>query len=273
MDYSSKNILEFGLIQYLVLSSGSVGNSYAFYDGKDTIIIDQGLTYTGFEKRLNAHLIPVSSVKAIFLTHLHPDHSKGAGVTARKLDIPIYLSIVSLTANDSVIQKLRISKESIVPFTHKDAIDIGNFIIKSGRTYHDCPGSSFYTIKNQDYKIFLMTDTGQIPYDAHNDIEGSDLIFLESNYDKEMLKAGPYPKKLQDRISGPYGHLSNDEAAFFLKQHAKLRSKVYLIHLSDNNNNEEKVKSEMDKALSSGIFVTVCSRGECYGGVLDEKDE
>ena len=72
------------MIHFLVLSSGSCGNSYAFYDGRDTIVIDQGLTYTGFSKRLDSHDIPIQSVRALFLTHLHPDHSKGVVGSQRK---------------------------------------------------------------------------------------------------------------------------------------------------------------------------------------------
>ena len=106
------------MIHFLVLSSGSCGNSYAFYDGRDTIVIDQGLTYTGFSKRLLLHEIPLESVRAIFLTHLHPDHSKGVGATARKLGIPVYLSNVSMHASHEVIKKIRISDESLHPFAH-----------------------------------------------------------------------------------------------------------------------------------------------------------
>ncbi len=258
------------MIHYLVLSSGSCGNSYAFYDGKDTIIIDQGMTYTGFEKRLVKYGIPTSSVRAILLTHLHPDHSKGVGVTCRKLDIPVYLSMVSLASSASLIDKLRISRQSIRPFSHGDEISIGSFIIRTGRTYHDCPGSSFYSFINGKHKVFLMTDTGQIPFDAHEAAEDADLMFVESNYDLDMLRNGPYPKKLQSRITGGYGHLSNDQAAFFLKSHAKRKSRVYLIHLSENNNRSEIVRDLMAREIESGIFVHVCERGESYEGVLDE---
>ena len=258
------------LIHFLVLSSGSCGNSYAFYDGRDTIVIDQGLTYTGFSKRLLLHEIPLESVRAIFLTHLHPDHSKGVGATARKLGIPVYLSNVSMHASHEVIKKIRISDESLHPFAHGEEMSVGAFSIMAMRTYHDCPGSSFYVIRNGGKKIFLMTDTGQIPFDAHDGAEGADVIFLESNYDRKMLEGGPYPKKLQARISGGYGHLSNDEAAFFLKQHAKLRSQVYLIHLSDNNNTPSLVKETVSDTLRSGIFVTICQRGESYEGFIDE---
>lgn len=258
------------MIHFLVLSSGSCGNSYAFYDGKDTLIIDQGLTYTGFNKRLESHDIPVSSVRAIFLTHLHPDHSKGVGATERKLNIPVYLSNISKASSMEVIRKSRIDEECLRTFHHGDRIEIAGFEIEAYRTYHDCPGSSFYVIKNGGRKIFLMTDTGQIPYEAHDAVEGADVIFLESNYDKDLLRQGPYPKKLQDRIAGGYGHLSNDEALFFLKQHAKLRSQVYLIHLSDNNNSPELVKKNVTDKIPSGIFTTICNRGESYEGFIDE---
>ena len=258
------------MIHFLVLSSGSCGNSYAFYDGRDTIVIDQGLTYTGFSKRLDSHDIPIQSVRAVFLTHLHPDHSKGVGATQRKLAIPVYLSDVSFSMSESIIRKEKIDIQSIRTFHHGESIEVNDFKISAFRSYHDCPGSSFYVIENHGRKIFLMTDTGQIPYDAHQGAEDADVLFVESNYDREMLKNGPYPRKLQARISGGYGHLSNDEAAFFLKQHAKLRSQVYLIHLSDNNNTPECARRVSSASLRSGIFLTVCERGESYEGFIDE---
>lgn len=258
------------MIHFLVLSSGSCGNSYAFFDGKDTIIIDQGLTFTGFSKRLESHQIPLDSVRAIFLTHLHPDHCKGVGATARKLGIPVYLSDVSVSVSESIIRKEKIDSDCIHTFHHGTPFRIAGFEVTPYRTYHDCPGSSCYEIRNGEKKMFLMTDTGQIPYDAHSAAEDADAIFIESNYDRNLLKSGPYPKKLQARIAGGYGHLSNEEAAFFLKQHAKLRSQVYLIHLSENNNTPELARKTVSDSLQSGIFVTVCHRGESYEGFIDE---
>lgn len=258
------------MVHFLVLSSGSCGNSYAFYDGTDTIVIDQGLTFTGFTKRLLSHEIPPSSVRAIFLTHLHPDHSKGVGATQRKLNIPAFLSDISLKMSQDVIAKMRMSSDLLRSFHHGETIKIRDFLITAHRSYHDCPGSSFYIIENAGKKIFLMTDTGQIPYEAHASADDADVIFLESNYDVDMLRNGPYPKRLQDRISGGYGHLSNDEASFFLKQHAKLRAQVYLIHLSENNNTPEKARRCSSEKLRSGIFLTVCERGESYEGYIDE---
>lgn len=258
------------MMHYAVLTSGSCGNCYAFYDGEETILIDCGLTFTGLKKRLDNHSIPVESITGMLLTHLHPDHSKGVGVFQRKLGKPCYMSKFSFENQDSVIVKQKIEKSLVETFENGDEFDIGHFHITSFATSHDSAGSSGYMITNGGVSYFVMTDTGRIPEAAGKLADMSVVKFIESNYDEEMLSSGPYPERLRARIRGPYGHLSNDDAAEFAVAHSKQGDHLYFVHVSDNNNTLEKVEEIMKRRIPSGIFVKACDRGASYEGFIDE---
>ena len=113
-----------------------------------------------------------------------------------------------------------------------------------------------------DGKTFvIVTDTGKYSQEMVDHAREADVLFLESNYDIQMLRTGPYPLWLQKRVAGEHGHLSNDQARSFLLD-AGFDSNgkpVHLIHLSDNNNCIEAVAESM-----CGFNAHVCARGECY---------
>lgn len=257
------------MLKYLILSSGSCGNSYAFYDGRSTILVDMGLTRSGYIKRMEAHEIPTESVKALFITHLHPDHAKGIKPFLRAETAPLYISDISKECNSDLIKKMGIDSCSINTFKMNESIQIDDFTITAFRTYHDSAGSAGFYIKNGSAGVFLMTDTGQIPFAAHEFASASDLLFIETNYDPNMLKCGPYSKKLQARITGGFGHLSNEEGVLFAKKNAKRKAHVYFIHVSENNNDVEIIQSLAREEIESGIFVTVCERGQSYCGEIE----
>ena len=214
-------------MRYAVLTSGSCGNCYAFFDGERTILVDAGLTLTGLRRRLEDVGIPIDTVSDVFVTHMHPDHSKGVDV-----------------------------------FDFGDRIEGGGFAITPFRTSHDSAGSAGYHMVTPSVSFFLMTDTGLFSDESVEIASTSDVLFVESNYDEAMLENGGYPVFLKRRIDGPRGHMSNAQARDFLQKAGVLDRQVFLIHLSDNNNTVEAVRS-----LYEGLpSVTVCERGRTYGG-------
>ena len=156
-------------------------------------------------------------------------------------------------------------------FLHGDRIRIGDFTVEPFRTSHDCPGSSGYYIENGEAKLFLMTDTGQVTEEAHAPADRAKVFFLESNYDREMLMAGPYTPALKRRIQGGYGHLANDESSDFALRHAKLGDDLWLIHLSAENNTPELVERAFREKLPSGIAIRACERGATYEGFIENE--
>jgi Metal-dependent hydrolases of the beta-lactamase superfamily I len=254
------------MIRYAVLSSGSCGNCYAFFDGKDTILIDMGLTFSALMTRLDANNIPIESVRGCFVTHLHPDHSKGLGVLTRKLSVPVFMSRLAADSDKKTMGKLNIRDEYLRRFEFGDGLSLGAFSLTPFRTSHDSVGSAGYVIENGEAKVFLLTDCGRVDENFLDKMRGSDLLFIEANYDEEMLINGPYPWPLKRRIMGEYGHMSNNDAISLLKKAGIKGKMVYFIHLSATNNTVECVNKTALSLFEDGIGYTVCERGVSYGG-------
>ena len=259
-------------MHYLVLTTGSCGNCYIFSTGEDTIIIDDGVTYRKITEKMAERGIGQDTIRALFLTHLHPDHSKGVGVFQRKTEIPVFLSDIALERNGTVIDKQRIERSLLSPYCFGEDIVVDGFSVHPFRTSHDSEGSAGYRIVSKgNVSIFLMTDTGVIPDEAASLAENSDVKFIESNYDEDMLENGPYPAHLRKRISGVYGHLSNTEAVEFAKSVSRQGDSVYFVHISANCNSPGVLRPFVMRSIPSGIFCRVCERGETFEGFKDAR--
>ena len=260
-------------MHYAVLTTGSCGNCYIFHEGDKAIIIDDGVTYTKLSRGLEMHGIPAEDIKAMFLTHLHPDHSKGVGVFQRKTGIPVYISDIAISRNGTVIDRQGIERNLLIPFRFGEEIRVDGFTVHPFRTCHDSEGSAGYRIvSDENVSVFLMTDTGVIPDEAAALAMNSDVKFIESNYDEEMLEKGSYPQFLKNRISGRWGHLENKTAVDFAGKTSKQGDSISFVHLSANNNTPELVRKVVNEVIPSGIFCKVCCRGELFEGFRDGKE-
>jgi len=244
-----------------VLGSGSCGNSYVFYDGSDAILIDDGFSLAELKRRLERVCVPIESVRCMFLTHLHPDHHLGFGVVGRKLGLPLYLNKEAIEGEDVKFKKLCLPPETVRPTEPGEIIEIGHFTITSFKTSHDSKGSVGYFITNGDEKFTLITDTGIVNDEMAYYAKQSNVLYLEANYDENLLNNGPYPAFLKKRISGNWGHLSNKQAFTFLKDSGFKGKGVFFIHLSRNNNTVALVNEEAAK-FQFPFITYACPRGE-----------
>ena len=110
------------VMHYLVITTGSCGNCYIFSTGKDTIIIDDGVTYKKITEKMAEHEMDINTVRGLFLTHLHPDHSKGVGVLQRKLGIPVFISSLSKEKNESIMLKQKIEMDDVLTYEYGESI-------------------------------------------------------------------------------------------------------------------------------------------------------
>ena len=132
--------------------------------------------------------------------------------------------------------------------------DIDNINIIPFETSHDCSQGYGYTffINEKKIKVSFCSDLGMVSNEVLNSILGSNLIFMESNHDIEMLKNGPYPWYLKERILSDIGHLSNNACSEVLNKLILSGTKKFVLcHLSSTNNTPEVAYNSAFKVLEN----------------------
>ncbi len=254
------------MIHYAVLGSGSNGNSYAVSDGSHTLLVDQGFSLVELKRRLAQFGFPFESVIGCCVTHLHPDHVRGVGTFARKSGLPVWLTREMVHKEPVVFARLNLPPQAVHVVDSGSAFDAGPFHLLCLPTSHDSAGSVCWKIDVLGRCVMVLTDTGFTTPRQCMCARNADVLFLEANYDEEMLAKGPYPLSLKRRIAGKWGHLSNYDAIRFLKESGFHGERVYFIHLSSTNNNPDLLAFEASKHYP-GPF-TVCEKGKWYEGKL-----
>ncbi len=219
---------------YPLYSSSSANCSYV--GGRNAgILIDAGASCKKILEALSRNGLQQSCVRGIFITHTHSDHIKGLRVLASKLGVPVYATRDSL---ETLTRGGHIPAGVSVHEVDTRAIDCGDCEITAFPTMHDAPGSCGYRIHTADDKFCAAcTDLGVVTPEVFSALSGCDMVLLESNYDVQMLRQGPYPPELKRRIMSEYGHLSNTDSASLAN--ALVRSgttRLLLGHLSPHNN-------------------------------------
>lgn len=231
------------------IASGSSGNAtYIEADG-DGILVDCACSGKRIENALIELGTSIKNVRGIFITHGHHDHYGSIGVLARRHKIPIF-------ANALTWKRIREDNDSGTHITGKidpdlvqvtdtlflgRTVKLGAVTVTSFPVPHDCPGAVGYRVSLGDRTAAVMTDLGYIPRELEEEVLGASVVLLESNHDMRMLKTGPYPGFLKNRILSNTGHLSNDAAGLFAVKLARRGTKrIYLGHLSANNNTPQK---------------------------------
>ncbi len=216
------------------LFSSSKANATFIGDIKGGILIDAGASFKRLSEALVLSGLAVSSVKGVFITHSHTDHIAGLKVLTGKTGIPVFGQRETL---EELLEKGCISPNS--PVYELDGAAVSADIeVSCFDTPHDTVRSCGYRIKTPDGRVCaICTDLGYVTDTVRENIIGCDLVLLESNYDEKMLKNGPYPPRLKERIKSEHGHLSNNDCA---KQAAELirngTTRIVLGHLSQENN-------------------------------------
>jgi phosphoribosyl 1,2-cyclic phosphodiesterase len=237
------------------LNSGSNGNCYYVGNKKEAILVDGGISCRETEIRMKRLGLSLKNVKGLFVTHEHFDHVKGVSVLSKKYQIPIY--ITNLTLQQS---RLRIKPHLIVSLKPYAPVTLGDLTITAFPKKHDAVDPLSIVVANGENKVGVITDIGIACNDVIKNFSECQAVFLESNYDEEMLETGPYPIPLKNRIRGGQGHISNRQAANLFKQHkSKFMSHIILAHLSEHNNTPALVEN-LFKSIAGDTHVIVATR-------------
>jgi phosphoribosyl 1,2-cyclic phosphodiesterase len=258
------------MIRYAVLGSGSSGNSYLIGFQEESVLFDAGFSLKQMQCRAEEAQFDFSKVGALCITHLHPDHCRGAGVFARKTGKPVFVHRALVEGSLKELVSLRIPSDQLKVFSHNEPFVVGAFTITAFPTSHDSPSSMWFSVGIRNRQFAIITDTGKIDDTMKQHALDSDVLFLEANYDELMLHEGPYPYMLKQRIQGVTGHLSNRDAIQLLNTCTTDRlTDVYFCHLSKVNNRPEILAEHCEQHLTWKGKHTICEHGQLYCGSVD----
>jgi phosphoribosyl 1,2-cyclic phosphodiesterase len=250
------------MIEICAIASGSNGNCYYIGNEKDAVLIDAGISAKQISARMFERGLNPSKVKALFISHEHSDHMRGARGVNKKMNLPVYLT--AKTYNGSY-KNLRPDYPKY--FVPGDEIEVGEFTVHAFLKNHDASEPCSFRIQFENINVGVFTDIGEPCKNVISHLKLCDGLFLETNYDVKMLWEGRYPYFLKKRVDSEIGHLSNDQAFNLLQNHAGENLKcVFLSHLSKENNTPEIALNSMIN-LASKFDIKLTSRyeaGEVY---------
>ena len=234
---------------FRTLASGSSGNAALLSCGDTHILIDMGISCRRICSALREADLSPQDLSAVLITHEHTDHIAGLATYIKKYQTPIICS-------PGTSRQLHYRLAGIAPLLRslpmEDTASVGAFSVTILPTSHDCSESSAFRIDAPDGSLGYLTDTGYIPEVTARRLLGADLLVLESNHDVDMLRSGPYPYPLKQRVLGPSGHLSNDTAAQYAADSARAGTKsIILAHLSPENNTPRLALDTVGQALTA----------------------
>ncbi len=228
------------------LGSGSSGNLTALEGPEGVVLVDAGFPAREVVRRLEGAGLDRRDVEALVLTHAHLDHSRGAGVLARRLGIPILGAEWTLRN----LGGLR-GRERLLPIPEDGSFQVAGFRIETHPAPHDIPGTLLLKVED---KVGIATDLGHADDGIGPFLSGLEGLLLEFNHDEEMLRAGPYPPWLKERILSDRGHLANSQAAELLASPGfrPPRKVLWLCHLSEKNNRPSLALASAREGMGNG---------------------
>jgi phosphoribosyl 1,2-cyclic phosphodiesterase len=219
-------------LRICLLASGSKGNALYLETGDTRVLVDAGLAARDIAGRLWTIGADPDNLDAILVSHEHRDHCRGLGPMARRHKLPVYLHPEARRAlpdlgkvefhrefEDGATWTFRDLQVTAVPLTHDAAAPVG------------------FVVESTEGKVGIATDLGIATRLVADRLRGCRALVLEANHDEEMLRDGPYPWPLKQRIRSNHGHLSNTASAELLEGLLwDGLDAVFLAHLSETNN-------------------------------------
>jgi phosphoribosyl 1,2-cyclic phosphodiesterase len=225
------------------------------------LLVDGGLSAREIERRLRSIDASPKDLDGIVVTHEHVDHVRGVGTLSRRYKLPVYLNKqTNLHLPDSV-GRLDQKEE----FVTGRSFSIADVTIHPFAISHDGVDPVGFTLTNGSVKIGVCTDLGAATKLVHRHLEHCSVLILEANHDMEMLKNGPYPWPVKQRIKSRIGHLSNEQSVEVLSQvFSENLKEVILAHMSETNNSSDMVletfNSILDHQMRERLNITLASQ-------------
>ena len=218
-----------------VLGSGSSGNCTFLATERVKLLIDAGLSARETARRLASIGEKPETLQGILVTHEHSDHISGLARLANQFRIPVYIS----SQTQSVLPP-RIKLPAVETIQAGKHFEIGDLAIDPFTIPHDAADPVGYCLASAGMRVAVVTDLGYIPENVKYYLSGCHCLVMESNHDLDMLKNGPYPWFVKQRVMSRDGHLSNHSLGEFLSNDFDGTAQVLVLaHLSEWNNHPE----------------------------------
>jgi phosphoribosyl 1,2-cyclic phosphodiesterase len=244
-----------------VLASGSKGNSIYLATERVQLLFDAGLSAREIERRLSSIKASPKDLDGIVVTHEHIDHVRSVGSFARRYKLPVYLNKGTYSQLPDAVGRLPHKEE----FVAGRSFRIGDVVLHPFSISHDAADPVGFTLENDSLKIGLCTDLGATTRLVCRHLGQCAVLILEANYDLDMLKHGPYPWPVKQRIKSRLGHLSNQQSSELLAEvFNEGLQEVILAHMSETNNCAEVVLhtfiDRLDRHIRERLKITLASQ-------------
>ena len=234
-------------MRIVTFASGSTGNCCLVSDGGVNVLIDAGISARRIVQGLGVLGLAPQDVCGVLITHEHSDHISGLPVLVKRTGLRIFAP----SELGEVLKRVKPELSESIDYIPPDGgLCVGDVRITAFPTPHDASASFGYRIEGSEVFAFA-TDTGHISDELLEGLQGADTVVIEANHDKVMLKNGPYPPFLKQRVLSKHGHLSNDDCAKLACLLADSGTRqIILGHLSQQNNTPEAAETAVSEALS-----------------------
>lgn len=231
-------------MEICLLGSGSTGNCALIRAGKGDdrvhVVLDCGLAQRTARDLAASVDVSLAHVDAVLLSHHHSDHCLNVVGVAARAKAPLYAHPLSLP-NSRHIRSSELSRRKIrfEPYESNSSFTIGPLVCTPVEVPHDANPTHGFLFEADGVRAGFFTDLGHADPLTDQLLQDLSLLVLEFNHDSEMLRNGPYPYVLQERVGGPLGHLSNDQAREIVAANAPATLReLACAHLSLKNNTE-----------------------------------
>jgi phosphoribosyl 1,2-cyclic phosphodiesterase len=235
-------------LRFASIGSGSKGNCLVVEAGSTRLLIDCGLSPRETERRLARIGLAPADISGILVTHEHDDHAGQAYPFAAQHRIPVWLTHgtqVALAESGKVPGAVQTRT-----ILGRDAFAVGDLMVQPYTVPHDAREPVQFVLSDGAFRLGVLTDIGASTAHVEATLSGCDALVLECNHDHDLLWSGGYPKWLKERISGPFGHLSNAAAETLLAALDRSRLKhVLAAHLSQQNNRAALAREALARAM------------------------
>lgn len=231
-----------------VLASGSKGNAAVVEGPGGSVLVDCGISRRALLERADELGVDMGRVAAVILTHEHSDHVGGLTVFCNRFDGPL------LATAGTVAARHYLSELPLTLVGHSDELEVAGMRVRTFPTSHDVADPIGLRFSTDDDALGFCTDTGELGDEALEALTGVRILALESNHDERMLATGDYPAYLKARVGGPYGHLSNAQAAAAIGRLVGPDTEtVVAMHLSQENNRPSLCVRELAAAVGAEV--------------------